>query len=234
MSMTVLLGVTAVVELGGIIALVVLRIVARRQLKGARTALERSRRNTTRRRRRRTGVAPFAIRTAWKTADSLMTKGIGATFRNSIEDLAGWAQVERPDLARLTADGDVVIAFSDIEDSTARNEQLGDREWVKVLERHNRLIEKLVADHGGHVVKAQGDGFMIAFADTEEAVLCGIGIQRALLKNADQWAGIRVRIGIHIGPSVRRGDDLFGRNVAMAARIAGQASGGEILVSEAG
>jgi class 3 adenylate cyclase len=44
--------------------------------------------------------------------------------------------------------------------------------------------------------------------------------------------GIRVRIGIHMGKSVRRGDDLFGRNVAMAARVAAQADGGEILVSE--
>ena len=104
---------------------------------------------------------------------------------------------------------------------------------MTLLERHNRLIEKLVADHGGHVIKTQGDGFMIAFADAEQAVLCGIGVQRALLKNAEQWGGIRVRIGIHIGPSVRRGDDLFGRNVAMAARIAGQAGGGEVLVSDA-
>jgi adenylate cyclase len=223
----------AVVELGGLIALGVLLIVSRHQLKRTRSELERSRRPKTGRRRRRPGLAPYAIRTAWRTADSLMTKGIGATVRNSIEDLAGWAQVERPDLARLTADGDVVIAFSDLEDSTAHNEELGDRDWVKVLERHNRLIEKLVADHGGHVVKTQGDGFMIAFADTEQAVLCGIGIQRALLTNPEQWGGIRVRIGIHIGPSVRRGDDLFGRNVAMAARIAGQADGGEILVSEA-
>ena len=44
--------------------------------------------------------------------------------------------------------------------------------------------------------------------------------------------GIRVRIGIHAGKSVRRGDDLFGRNVAMAARVAAQADGGQILVSE--
>jgi adenylate cyclase len=44
-----------------------------------------------------------------------MKKGIGATVRNSVEDLAGWAQVERPDLARLAADGHVVIVFSDIE-----------------------------------------------------------------------------------------------------------------------
>ena len=43
---------------------------------------------------------------------------------------------------------------------------------------------------------------------------------------------IRVRIGIHMGRSVRRGDDLFGRNVAMAARVAAQAVGGQILVSE--
>jgi class 3 adenylate cyclase len=41
-----------------------------------------------------------------------------------------------------------------------------------------------------------------------------------------------VRIGIHAGKSVRRGDDLFGRNVAMAARVAAAAEGGEILISE--
>jgi adenylate cyclase len=232
MSLTVPLAVVAFVELGGIIALAVLLIVSRSQLKGARTELERSHEITTRRRRRRPGVAPLAIRTAWKTADSLMTKGIGATFRNSIEDLAGWAQVERPDLARLTADGDVAIAFSDIEDSTAHNEALGDQGWVKVLERHNKLIQKFVGDHGGQVVKNQGDGFMMAFADAGQAVLCGVDVQRALLESAERWEGIRVRIGIHVGPSVRRGDDLFGRNVAMAARVAGQADGGEILVSE--
>jgi adenylate cyclase len=232
MTITVLLSLVALVELGGIIALGVLLIVSRRQLKGARAALERGRTRKNGARRRRRGVAPFAIRTAFKTADSLITKGIGATVRNSVEDLAGWAQVERPDLARLTADGDVVIAFSDIEDSTAQNEALGDREWVKVLERHNRLIQNRVDEHGGHVIKSQGDGFMIAFADAKRAVLCGIDVQRALVENADRWEGIRVRIGMHLGPSVRRGDDLFGRNVAMAARIAGEAGGGELLISE--
>jgi class 3 adenylate cyclase len=41
-----------------------------------------------------------------------------------------------------------------------------------------------------------------------------------------------VRIGIHMGAMLRRGNDLFGRNVAMAARVAGHASGGEILISD--
>ncbi|MGH3564129.1 MAG: adenylate/guanylate cyclase domain-containing protein, partial [Mycobacterium sp.] len=43
---------------------------------------------------------------------------------------------------------------------------------------------------------------------------------------------IRVRIGIHMGRSVRRGEDLFGRNVAMAARVAAAADGAQILISE--
>jgi adenylate cyclase len=231
MSVPILiLMVVATFALAGNIALGVLLVVSRRQLKGTRRELERIRQDNPRRRRGQ-GVAPFAIRTAWQTADSLMKKGIGATFRNSVEDLAGWAQVERPDLARLTADGHVVIAFSDIEGSTEHNEALGDRGWVKVLERHNKLINELVDDHGGHVVKSQGDGFMIAFGDPGQAVLCSIEVQRAL-HDSDRWGAIRVRIGIHMGTLLRRGDDLFGRNVAMAARVAGHASGGEILVSD--
>lgn len=225
------LAAVGLAALAAIITLSVLLIVSRRQLSGVRLELERVREEQGRRRRRR-GVAPLAVKAVWQTADSLLNKGIGATVRNSVEDLAGWAQVERPDLARLTADGDVVIAFSDIEGSTELNEKLGDRAWVTLLERHNKLVNKLVAEHGGHVVKNQGDGFMIAFGDPLQAVLCSIAIQRGLEKRSERHGSIRVRIGIHQGSSVRRGDDLFGRNVAMAARVAGQAAGGEILITE--
>jgi len=232
-SATVLWAIIAVTEFAGLIAAGIVLIVSRRQLSGARRALARVREDSPRPRRRRPGVAPLAVKTVWQTADSIITKGIGATVRNSVEDLASWARVERPDLARMTADGDVAIAFSDIEGSTELNEELGDRGWVKLLERHNKLIYKHVEDHGGHVVKTQGDGFMIAFPDPTQAVLCSTAVQRALQANPERWNQIRVRIGLHAGSSVRRGDDLFGRNVAMAARVAGQASGGEILVSEA-
>ncbi|MEV0108213.1 adenylate/guanylate cyclase domain-containing protein [Nocardia sp. NPDC050799] len=173
-----------------------------------------------------------AVKTVWQTASLVRAKGLRAAVLSSIEDLAGWAQVERPDLARLTAEGDVVIAFSDIEGSTALNERLGDRAWVALLGRHDRLIRRSVAARGGHIVKSQGDGFMIAFGDAEQAVRCGLEVQAAIGTIAGPTGGVRVRIGIHLGRSVRRGDDLFGRNVAMAARVAGQAHGGEILVSE--
>jgi adenylate cyclase len=123
----------------------------------------------------------------------------------------------------------VVILFSDIEESTALNERIGDRAWVRLIGSHDRMFRRHVKNHSGHVVKSQGDGFMVAFAQPEAAVRCSIDVQRALSKRPN---GIRVRIGIHMGKSVRRGDDLFGRNVAMAARVASEADGGETLVSE--
>jgi adenylate cyclase len=175
-----------------------------------------------------------AVKTVWNTANIMRKEGFGAAVRSSIEDLADWAEVERPDLARVTRDGRVVIMFSDIEESTALNERIGDRAWVKLIGSHDKLVQRLVQRQSGHVVKSQGDGFMIAFARAEQAVRCGIDVQHELDKDAKRkrQEEIRVRIGIHMGRSVRRGDDLFGRNVAMAARVAAQAVGGEILVSQ--
>lgn len=225
--------VVVVVLFAAFVTFLVLFIVSRRQLAKARREIERMKlEDEDRRRKRRRGVAPLAIKTVFQTADMLINKGLGATVRNSIEDLAGWAQVERPDLARLTADGRVVIVFSDIEGSTEYNAAMGDRAWVKLLEKHNKLVQTRVDKHGGHVVKTQGDGFMIAFADPENAVRFATDVQGALAESPQRWQAIRVRIGVHMGTSVRRGDDLFGLDVAMAARVAGQADGGEILVSE--
>src|SRR6476619_7803734 len=170
-----------------------------------------------------------AVKTVWQTANILRKDGFGAAVRSSIEDLADWAEVERPDLARLAPSGKVSILFSDIEQSTALNERIGDRAWVRLIGNHDKLVRRHVKQHSGHVVKSQGDGFMIAFAHPEEAVRCSVDVQRSLRMRPN---GIRVRMGIHMGKSVRRGDDLFGRNVAMAARVAALADGGEILVSE--
>jgi class 3 adenylate cyclase len=170
-----------------------------------------------------------AVKQVWQTANILRKDGFGAAVRSSIEDLADWAEVERPDLARLAPSGNVVILFSDIEESTSLNERIGDRAFVRLIDRHAKMVRRHVNNHSGHVVKSQGDGFMVAFAEPDQAVQCSIAVQRSLRRRPN---GIRVRIGIHMGKSVRRGDDLFGRNVAMAARVASQADGGEILVSE--
>ena len=74
---------------------------------------------------------------------------------------------------------------------------------------------------------------MIAFARAEQAVRRGM--QDALYRESQckRRNRIHVLFGVHMGRSVRRGDDLFGRNVAMAARVAAQDCGGQVLVSDA-
>lgn len=152
----------------------------------------------------------------------------------SLERVAAEVQRERPDLsADALPDGTVTILFSDIEDFTRLTERLGDVRAQEVLRSHNEIVRAQVAACGGHEVKSQGDSFMVSFAGARRGLRCAIGIQRAF----DQWSEkhpdtpLRVRIGLHTGEAIREEDDLFGRSVIMAARIAAQAEGRVILVS---
>src|SRR5437588_2848281 len=157
-----------------------------------------------------------------------------ADVRSSIDVVASAVDDERPDLSRAAApDGTVTILFSDIEGSTEMTERLGDRRWLEVLREHNTVIRSEVRAHDGFEVKSQGDGFMVAFASARRALACAIAVQRAFAGRAedDPDEAIRVRIGMHTGEAIRERDDFLGRNVILAARIAAQARGGEVLVS---
>jgi class 3 adenylate cyclase len=83
-------------------------------------------------------------------------------------------------------------------------------------------------------VKSQGDGFMLAFPDPCEALECAVDVQRAFAERErdEDREKLRVRIGLHTGEVIAEEGDFFGKNVILAARIAAQAGGGEILVSE--
>jgi class 3 adenylate cyclase len=151
----------------------------------------------------------------------------------SIDAVAAVVEDERPDLTGHTApDGTVTILFSDIEGSTEINERMGDHRWMEVLREHNTIVRDAVRLHGGFEVKSAGDGFMIVFAQPRSGVECAVAIQRALAARIeDGGEPIRVRMGLHTGEAIRERDDFFGRNVVVAARIAAQALGGEVLVS---
>ena len=227
--MTVELVAICVLAVVVVIEAIALR-VTRTRLRAARQEIEELRAPSEPRTSLLLAGGRAAVKTMWQTANLINKEGFGGAMWSSIEELAGWAEVERPDLAKLAPTGRVAIVFSDIEGSTALNERMGDRAWVRLIDHHDKLVSRCVKKQSGYVVKSQGDGFMIAFAEPEQAVRCSIDMQQQLAKAPN---GIRVRIGIHTGKSVRRGDDLFGRNVAMAARVASQANGDEILVSKA-
>jgi class 3 adenylate cyclase len=154
--------------------------------------------------------------------------------RSGVDDVASSVASEQPSLRAAAApDGTVTILFSDIEGSTALNEQLGDVRWLELLQEHNRIVRHQVQSYGGFEVKAQGDGFMIAFPSARRAIECAHAIQQAVAAQlGDNPDGpIRVRIGLHTGEAIRHESDFYGKNVVIAARLADQARGGEILAS---
>ena len=153
----------------------------------------------------------------------------------SIDEVVEAIEAERPDLTPHAApDGTVSILFSDIEDSTILTESLGDERWLEVLRSHNAIFREALARHDGFEVKNQGDGFMLAFPEPCRALECAIEVQRAFAERsaASEDVTLRVRMGLHTGEVIAEDGDFFGKNVILAARIAAQATGGEILVSE--
>jgi class 3 adenylate cyclase len=152
----------------------------------------------------------------------------------AVDDVASAVGAERPSLRPAAApDGTVTMLFTDIEGSTVLNERLGDLRWLELLRLHNAIIREQVAEHAGYEVKSQGDGFMIAFPSARRAVQCARAIQREIdAQVGDHPDGpIRLRIGLHTGEAIREEADFYGKNVVVAARIADQAQGHEILAS---
>lgn len=179
-------------------------------------------------------VLGWGIAVASHAAPLLAGMGGSRSPLTSIDEVASRVGFERPNLRPAAApDGTITMLFTDIESSTALNERLGDVRWLELLRAHNMVVREQVHAHGGFEVKAQGDGFMVAFPSARRAVQCARAIQSAIDSELGEHpeAPIRLRIGLHTGEAIREEADFYGRNVVLAARIADEARGGEILAS---
>ena len=128
-----------------------------------------------------------------------------------------------------TGTGERVLAtvlFTDIVDSTQQAAALGDRAWRARLENHDAIVRRELRRYGGREVNTMGDGFLATFDSPTQAARCA----RAIV-DASSAAGLEVRAGIHTGECERRGDDLAGLAVHIAARVAAAAGAGEVVVS---
>ena len=128
--------------------------------------------------------------------------------------------------------GLVTILFTDMEGSTTLTQRLGDAKAQEVLRTHNTIVRDALKAHNGSEIKHTGDGIMASFASASRALECAIAMQTAFAEhNESAGEPIRVRIGLNAGEPIAEEKDLFGTAVIIAARIAAQAAGGEILVA---
>jgi class 3 adenylate cyclase/alpha-beta hydrolase superfamily lysophospholipase len=118
------------------------------------------------------------------------------------------------------------VMFTDLVDSTQRAAALGDEEWKALLDRHDATLQTSVGRGGGTVVKTTGDGILATFPSAGVAARTGERLHAELAVH-----GLEARVGIHVGDVDRRGDDVSGLAVNIAARVMSFADTGQVVVT---
>jgi class 3 adenylate cyclase len=149
---------------------------------------------------------------------------IGENADDIVDEIQEFVTGSRPD-----AEPDRVLAtvmLTDIVDSTKHASDLGDRRWRALLDQHDDLVRQEISRFRGREVKALGDGFLATFDGPARAVRCAAAIIQGV-RSLD----LQVRCGLHTAEIELKGTDIAGIAVHIAARIAAQAQGGQVLVS---
>ncbi len=119
------------------------------------------------------------------------------------------------------------IMFSDIVGSTAataRSESAG----LALRDRHRALVRGQVERYHGRFVEAPGDESLSTFESAVDSVHAALAIHHSLAGDPE----LQVRIGIHTGETMFRGDEVFGDGVNIAARVRELADSGQIVSGE--
>jgi class 3 adenylate cyclase len=125
------------------------------------------------------------------------------------------------------------VLFTDIVGFTEYTDACGDAAALDVLDRQSSIVADVLAATRGRVVKELGDGLLVWFDEVPDAVAAATELHRAVI--AARGAGtfpLALRMGMHCGEVVPRGDDVVGHTVNVAARIADLAGPDELLVSD--
>src|SRR5262245_26480823 len=120
------------------------------------------------------------------------------------------------------------ILFTDVVGSTELRARLGEAEADRLFLDHQRDLGRVIATHGGRLVKTSGDGVMATFGAASQAVGAAVALQSAVRESSPE---ISVRVGIAAGDVAWDEGDCFGLPVVTAARLQAAANGGQILVS---
>ena len=120
----------------------------------------------------------------------------------------------------------VTVLFTDIVDSTATLQRMGDTAWRDLLLIHNTRMRDQLNVFRGREVKTTGDGFLAVFDSATRAVRCGAAMAVTARK-----IGLPIRVGVHTGEVEFVGKDARGLAVHAAARVMSIGGADEVLVS---
>lgn len=132
----------------------------------------------------------------------------------------------------MGADVSGAIVFTDIVGFTELTELHGDDAALRLVDAHELAVRSVLGP-GARVVKELGDGMLLWFDRALDAISASLDLQRRLLDVEVGTVPMWVRVGAHFGTPRRRGDDVIGRDVNLASRIAAVAGPGEVVCSEA-
>lgn len=118
------------------------------------------------------------------------------------------------------------VLFSDIVGSTSQAAEMGDSRWREMLDDHDRAVARQVQRFTGTRIKTTGDGVLATFDGPTQAIRCGVA-----MRDAARQLGLDIRVGVHTGEIEKRGDDIGGIAVHIAARVQAKAEPGSVLVS---
>ena len=127
------------------------------------------------------------------------------------------------------------IMFADVVGSTQLFEVLGDDVARATIAETLELLTNVTNGHGGTVIKTIGDEVMCTFPEADDSANAATEMQETLEDANDmreEGPKIKVRIGMHFGPALLEGGDVFGDAVNVAARMAAQAKGGQIITTK--
>jgi pimeloyl-ACP methyl ester carboxylesterase len=130
-----------------------------------------------------------------------------------------WAEAE-PDRVLAT------VLFTDIVGSTRLATELGDRAWLRLLERHDALVRRELVRFRGREIEPRGDGFLAVFDGPARAIRCASAIVGGVRE-----LGLEVRAGLHCGECELVDGKVAGIAVHIGARVASHAGPGTVLVS---
>jgi class 3 adenylate cyclase len=119
------------------------------------------------------------------------------------------------------------VLFTDIVNSTATLERVGDVAWRESLLGHNARMREVINTFRGREISTTGDGFLVVFDGATNAVRSGAAMVRAA-----EALGIEIRVGVHTGEVEFIDDNVRGVAVHAAARVLSVAGPSEVVVSD--